>query len=595
MLWLVLYSWSRSHCSSSSGGSGLRSSKYSQIEWHPVISKIRSSHPESFRNEDVYKITKAEIISRCGLDTYLFLRYLQTLSKIFGPLAIVVLPVLIPINLIRGIGARGGVYGLDTLSWSNVDPKHTARYWAHLSMALVVIVWVCHVVGYEIRSYTEVRHRRLLSVERFRNACGTTVLVTDIPTSFLRDDHLRTLYNVFPGGVKYIHITRDCRWLKQTIQERDRVVKMLERAETQMMIKARKHYREGQTVQQLVSTNRVQSYLPLFQKSWLPRLPLVSPKVDLIDSCRVRLRDLNIRIREKQEDQSGLSQCSSAIIRFNKPSGAFMASQSILYTEPHTMTATLVEDSSHIIWDNISLSWWERYTRRWLLTGLSVLVICGCTLPVAFTGLLSQLSYTATLFPWLTWVEDLPSWALSVSQGVLPPAILAVTMGAAPLLLQYLILAQGRTSRVDTELALQDYYFAFLFLQIFLVVSVASSIATVLSGLRHDFSSFAALLALNLPKAANYFLSYILLQALSVSAGALLQIGRLIRFAAAHLTSHTARDVWERLKKTRDGFGYVLSGIYEPCGYYVDILCRFPSYSGRLDCGLRLVLGRSTL
>ncbi|KAI4192844.1 MAG: hypothetical protein LQ350_008550 [Teloschistes chrysophthalmus] len=122
-------------------------------------------------------------------------------------------------------------------------------------------------------------------------------------------------------------------------------------------------------------------------------------------------------------------------------------------------------------------------------------------------------------------------------------------MGAAPILLQYLILAQGRISRVDAELALQDYYFSFLFLQVFLVVSIASSVATVLSSLRYDFNSFATLLALNLPKAANYFLSYIMLQAISVSAGALLQVGRLVGFSTAYLLDHTPRDVWERLKK----------------------------------------------
>ncbi|KAI4220131.1 MAG: hypothetical protein L6R40_008693 [Gallowayella cf. fulva] len=128
-------------------------------------------------------------------------------------------------------------------------------------------------------------------------------------------------------------------------------------------------------------------------------------------------------------------------------------------------------------------------------------------------------------------------------------------MGAAPLLLEYFVLAQGRTSRIDTELALQDYYFFFLFLQVFLVVSVSSSVATVLSGFRYDFNSFAALLALNLPKAANYFLSFIVLQALSVSAGALLQVGRLIRFALAPVLDCTARDVWERLRKPQTKWG----------------------------------------
>ncbi|KAL8626552.1 hypothetical protein Q9189_007752 [Teloschistes chrysophthalmus] len=128
-------------------------------------------------------------------------------------------------------------------------------------------------------------------------------------------------------------------------------------------------------------------------------------------------------------------------------------------------------------------------------------------------------------------------------------------MAIAPVLLHYLVVAQGRISYADAELALQDYYFAFLFLQVFIVVSVSSSAATVLSSLRYDFVSFAALLALNLPKAANYFLSYIILQAFSVSAGALLQAGRLLRFAATSFYGNTPRGVWEAIQKPQIRWG----------------------------------------
>lgn len=63
--------------------------------------------------------------------------------------------------MVQGVGKQSGMNGFDS-------PKHTAQYWSHLYMALVVIIWVCHVVGFDICSYTKVRHRRLLSVERYK-------------------------------------------------------------------------------------------------------------------------------------------------------------------------------------------------------------------------------------------------------------------------------------------------------------------------------------------------------------------------------------------------------------------------------------------
>ena len=418
-------------------------------------------------------------------------------------------------------------------------------------MALIVIVWVCQVIGYEIRTYTKVRHRRLLSVDRFKNAHCTTILVTDIPASFLKPEHLRVLYGVFPGGVRQVSTVRNLTGLRQKIEERRRIVFALEKAETYMIVKAQRLGIAGQSIPEFVSANREQLYPSVIHTLW--RWPL--RKIDTIHTCRARLKDLNAEIRNHQRDQSGYPEYPSALIRFHKPSGAFMASLSVLHTEPHSMAATLIEDSSHIIWENLTLGWWERWTRRWLLACLSTSVIMLCTVPVAFTGLLSQLSYTATLFSWLAWLETLPLWLLSTFQGVLPPVILAATMAAAPILLRRLVLAQGRISRIDSELAFQDYYFAFLFLQVFGVVSVSSSVATVLSSLKYDFVSLAALLALNLPKAANYFLSYILLQAFSVSAGALLQGGRLLRFATAPLGHDTARDTWVRSRRSQMEWG----------------------------------------
>lgn len=105
------------------------------------------------------KVSGKEIIARRGLDAYLFLRYLTTLLKIFVPLAVVILPVLIPVNLTRGREAQGGVSDLDQLSWTNVPPTHTSRYWVHLVLAVVVVVWVCRIARIELLCYTRLRHK----------------------------------------------------------------------------------------------------------------------------------------------------------------------------------------------------------------------------------------------------------------------------------------------------------------------------------------------------------------------------------------------------------------------------------------------------
>ena len=76
------------------------------------------------------------------MDGYLFLQYLQLLLRIFIPMAIVILPILLPLNR---IGAVNGVSGLDSFAWHNVGvtSKRTRR-WAQAVLALCVGIWVCY-------------------------------------------------------------------------------------------------------------------------------------------------------------------------------------------------------------------------------------------------------------------------------------------------------------------------------------------------------------------------------------------------------------------------------------------------------------------
>jgi len=112
---------------------------------------------------------------------------------------------------------------------------------------------------------------------------------------------------------------------------------------------------------------------------------------------------------------------------------------------------------------------------------------------------------------------------------VLPQLMLVVLTALLPLILRIITGWQGLSTETTMELSLQKYYFVFLFVQNFLTVSLSSSITAIAQDL-HGLNSAPALLARNLPKASNYFFSYLTLQGLSVSAGAFLQAEGLINW-----------------------------------------------------------------
>ncbi|KAL3426905.1 hypothetical protein PVAG01_00414 [Phlyctema vagabunda] len=839
----------------------------------------------------IFRFNDREIINKCGLDAYFFLRYLQTLLAIFIPLALVILPVLLPINYIGGKGsnwiqesanisatntasvstatstatttaiiphesATVNVTGMDVLAWGNVRPSKTNRYWAHLVLALVVIIWVCVVFFAELRVYVKVRQDYLTSAEHRLRASATTVLVSAIPKKWLTHEALAGLYDVFPGGIRNIWINRNFDLLLEKIKLRDEIFRKLESAETELIVSAKKAHvkqlkkdkkaekgagtrqatkeqaakelakanadaermaqsgglslgdHQGHTIDdviddqeqlpkeqdptkderrgafkipvlggglramgqgldavthgiqdvgrnvgnagntvvggvreaardlddQIETTNgfvtfdrresmasefdrygryigsgqreadlkktpsiprgespSLQQYgaavsasttsddpaaalpqtrlpgnnvrrslniggldttvdtdrrwwkfwqgpaggfpspLPagaegdefpltktstdvkredietkksLWEKTkvllpfintepaveitypiahnqeykedeisatwekylkhkdrpthridrfglpgFLPCLPFINKQVDSIYWCRGELARLNLEIEMDQKEPERFPLMNSAFIQFNHQVAAHMASQAVAHHIPKTMAPRTVEISPRdVIWDNMSVKWWA----AWVKTGIAFVLVAGMvvlwTIPVAWTASLTQITTLADKYTWLNWLNSINQQVLKAIAGVLPAIALAVLLILVPHILHHVSLNQGAQTGTELQRSIQNYYFAFLFVQVFLVVSISGGIFAFLgSSVSGDITTVPDLLATNIPKAANYFFSYMILQALSTSSGTLLQTGTLIMwFIMPKLFDNTARKKWRR-------------------------------------------------
>lgn len=726
------------------------------------------------------------------------------LLKIFVPLAILILPVLLPLNKANGKdhnfknGTAGGhwnVTGMDQLAWGNVAPEHVHRYWGHLVMAVIVVLYVCAVFYDELRGYIRLRQAYMTSPQHRLRASATTVLVTAIPERWLSVEALDGLYDVFPGGIRNVWINRNFDDLNEKVKERDALALKLETAETNLVINCKKaqfkrtkveakkagknakavgneekaatdnhasqfaigagissgNPHQAHTLNQVLHrpasgerkrynpldpamyaaeavghgvgklgksvigsfrkaepaangsfiqtvdpvpednedgpaqaddhsrashedrheesdvdrahTNETggedsnatvttepdpkrkrpfwrsrgsgnskvsnktepdeypltgpesptgnaeslrsggasthndekakgkkgsahkegdseegQEYplaynegfdnedfgepvwkkyirqkdretmrLPIFGWSWMPSLWLIGKKVDTIDHCRKEVARLNLEIEIDQQHPEKFPLMNSAFIQFNHQVAAHMACQAVSHHVPKQMAPRTVEISpDDVIWDNMSIKWWERYLRTFGILALVCGMVVGWALPVAFTGLLSQLTYLEETFPWLEWISTMPGWFISAIQGILPPLFLAILMAVLPLILRFLSRTQGLHTGMAVELTVQNYFFAFLFVQVFLVVAISSSFSTIINNVT-DVTSWPELLAQNIPSSSNYFFSYMILQALSVSAGALVQIFGLVSwFILAPILDTTARTKWAR-------------------------------------------------
>ncbi|KAF2218847.1 hypothetical protein BDZ85DRAFT_207210 [Elsinoe ampelina] len=283
---------------------------------------------------------------------------------------------------------------------------------------------------------------------------------------------------------------------------------------------------------------------------WMFSLPLIGEKVDRIYHLRKELARLNAEIEADQSDE-GIERTplmNSAFIQFNHQIAAHMACQSVSHHIPQHMAPRLIEISPNdVIWSNMSIKWWERYIRTGLVVAACTGLIILFAIPVGFTGLLSQVNALAATYPWLAWLADLPTVVISIIQGILPPVLLAALLAIVPIIFRFLVQMMGVATTNDKELGVQKFYFTFLFFQVFLVVTLSAGLTRTLTDLASDTIGVLRKIATDLPKSSNYFYSYMAVQALGQSAGALLQVGTLIFwFILGPILDSTARQKWAR-------------------------------------------------
>ena len=82
----------------------------------------------------------------------------------------------------------------------------------------------------------------------------------------------------------------------------------------------------------------------------------------------------------------------------------------------------------------------------------------------------------------------------------------------------------GEPSDSRVELFTQNAYFAFQVIQVFLVTTVASSATAVAKQIVDSPTSVTSILASNLPKASNFYISYFIVQGLTIATSVLTQV-----------------------------------------------------------------------
>jgi len=129
--------------------------------------------------------------------------------------------------------------------------------------------------------------------------------------------------------------------------------------------------------------------------------------------------------------------------------------------------------------------------------------------------------------------------------------MLAVLMALVPIFCRLMAKLAGYVTWSQIELKTQSWYFVFQVVQVFLVATLSSAITSVINDVLANPGIVLNLLAENLPKASNFYISYFVLLGLSSAAGTLLNIGGfvVVILLGRILPGKTPRKVFDQLTK----------------------------------------------
>ncbi|TKA82472.1 hypothetical protein B0A55_02173 [Friedmanniomyces simplex] len=502
-----------------------------------------------------WKIPDTYVLNHHSLDAYLFLRFLKISVVCCLVGCLITWPVLFPVFATGGAGKQQ----LDIITFSN-----QANYWTYFApcgCAMLFFSFIIYMITRESVFYINLRQAYLMSPLYASRISSRSVLFTSVPTQYMNEQKLAA---VLGHGVRRMWFASDTKELEDKVEQRDKAAYKLEGAETKLIVTANKQRlkeekkgnRTGSDEEAAIgegSGAAAARYIKPKQRPTHRLKPIIGKKVDTIDWCRAELKKLIPEVDNMQatEKAGQGKKVGSVFVEFDTLSEAQAAYQSLTHHQALHMSPRFTGiNPGEIIWSNLRIKWWELVIRKLATTAFVVALIIFWSIPVAAVGAISNINKLESTkgFTWLHYIFDpIPSAIMGVVTGLLPVVLLAALMALLPIILRAMAKFSGDPTRSAVELSVQNSYFAFQVVQVFLVATIGSAASSVGGQIASNPTSAISVLANNLPQASTFYLSYFLLQGLGVVSGVLVGlVGLVIFMVLGKLLDSTPRKMYKR-------------------------------------------------
>ncbi|KAJ2743736.1 hypothetical protein GGI20_003524 [Coemansia sp. BCRC 34301] len=526
-----------------------------------------------------------DILYSSGLDSLLVLRLFKMLAVLCATAAVVGLLVIVPIKAVLDDSLPPKTTLYQRLSTAALGSEHPLV--VHFACAYVFTALVYFYFARFAYQALALRWHYLLRLRHTRPA--RSIMVTGIPAELATEAALKRHFelstdSVCLGAVQSVEIVPRIAKLGAVVRRRERLLRSIE--EHASLVLGNPCPAVGYDRDHLVHLLTTHSTSPVGDDSIsdahaeaLQLLRLWSlPKfksslrgerrlTQILDSLLPELRRFHHAdgvVREARRhwfsSYDGRAERSSSVgfVTFADAASAHLAAQSFTYAQPFQLRTELAPEPRDVYWDNAALPLSSRMMRGTVaLATYALMLVYWLTMAFLLSTLVSIDSLKG-YFPHLPELADRNKWLRGLFQYTTPTFVLSLMNSAVPYILTWIAQASGIQSRSQIQKSVLQRYFGFLIANVLLIFTVSRTMLTDYEKWIENPALIPKLFATNLPKAAPFFMDYIILYGLGYYPLQLLQLGSIAPAMLRRMVCHTPRQFADALRPNSIDWAYIL-------------------------------------
>ncbi|CAN6445678.1 unnamed protein product [Victoria cruziana] len=483
--------------------SGMFVSKFVNLDLKSYL-RFLNWMPEALR------MPEPELIEHAGLDSAVYLRIYLVGLKIFVPIMLFSLAILIPVNrtdhsITRGV--NGTFSEVDKYSISNVENK-SDRFWSHLVMAYAFTFWTCCVL---LKEYEKVATMRLhfLASEK-RRPDQFTVLVRNIPSDpdETVSEHVDHFFRVNHPDHYLTH---------QVVYDANKLYKLVKKKkglQNWLVYNQNKYERNPEK-----RPTRKTGFLGLW-----------GDRVDAIDYYTEEINKISEEEANEREKIMNNEKCIMpvAFVSFKSRWGAAVCAQTQQTRNPTVWLTEWAPEPRDVYWNNLPIPYVSLTIRKLIVAVAFFFLTFFFMIPIAFVQSLANIEGIEKAAPFLKPIIEIRI-IKSLIQGVLPGIALKIFLILLPTILMLMSKFEGYVARSVLERRAASKYYFFQLINVFLGSIITG---TAFQQLKHFMNQSAndipRLIGETIPSKATFFITYIMVDGWAGIAGEILRLKPLI-------------------------------------------------------------------